>query len=561
MENLTVTDCIITGNASSVQGGGIFVYSGQLTLTGSSITNNTSGTSGGGVCTDTARTTITNCTISGNSAGGVLFSFNTVTITGSTISNNLGGRGVWNNFGNVTLLNCLVEGNMAPGLNGGGILNAGNMTIVDSTIRGNTANQGGGIDNLSGALTIRGTTISGNTASLGNGGGIYNAANILGLRISESTISGNTAQSRGGGLYNFQGLALLERSTVTNNDAPAGAGSGAASKGAAGVTTDVTGTIIAGNLHSDVDVAPGGAINTFVSHDFNLIGTGTAVGNFNLPDDQTGVADPLLGSLADNGGNTRTHALLAGSLAIDKGNTAVVPGLPAYDQRGAPFARVVGGRIDIGSYERKAVLSAMFGDYNQNGFVDAADYTVWRNMSGQSVPNAYDVADGSGNSVVDFADYLVWKAHYGETVPAAGSGGSTGEAELAAAELGELGSTALAEVRRTEPVAHAPIGVGVGLIEALPTAKSGRGALLSSPSRSTTAAARDAALLAWLAARPNVTSVKDRDEVSVVRRGRSINTSDLSRSDAFCVAFEALSVDGSPAWAFDGAISLPGVAR
>ena len=56
--------------------------------------------------------------------------------------------------------------------------------------------------------------------------------------------------------------------------------------------------------------------------------------------------NPQLGPLANNGGPTMTHALLATSPAIDKGNAAAVAGsggVPVYDQRGAPFTRVFNG--------------------------------------------------------------------------------------------------------------------------------------------------------------------------------------------------------------------------
>jgi autotransporter-associated beta strand protein len=71
------------------------------------------------------------------------------------------------------------------------------------------------------------------------------------------------------------------------------------------------------------------------------------------------------------------------------------------------------------------VLSALAGDYNQNGTVDAADYTVWRNNlgSGTSLPN--DSTDGVGQD-----DYEFWKAHFGET---AGGGGSAGASPSQAA--------------------------------------------------------------------------------------------------------------------------------
>src|SRR5690606_708942 len=61
--------------------------------------------------------------------------------------------------------------------------------------------------------------------------------------------------------------------------------------------------------------------------------------------------DPMLGPLAFNGGPTQTHALLAGSPAIDKGSN---PAALTTDQRGAPFVRVSGPQADIGAYEKQA---------------------------------------------------------------------------------------------------------------------------------------------------------------------------------------------------------------
>jgi hypothetical protein len=59
-------------------------------------------------------------------------------------------------------------------------------------------------------------------------------------------------------------------------------------------------------------------------------------------------AAPMLLPLADNGGPTRTHALAAGSPAIDAGNN--LAGL-VTDQRGSPFVRVAGAAPDIGAFE------------------------------------------------------------------------------------------------------------------------------------------------------------------------------------------------------------------
>ncbi|MEX2317371.1 MAG: hypothetical protein WD669_09485 [Pirellulales bacterium] len=62
------------------------------------------------------------------------------------------------------------------------------------------------------------------------------------------------------------------------------------------------------------------------------------------------------------------------------------------------------------------------GDYNANGIVDAADYTIWRN----TLHSPSDMrADGEGDGDVDFGDYQVWRDHYGESLPTPGSGSAT----------------------------------------------------------------------------------------------------------------------------------------
>jgi len=87
---------------------------------------------------------------------------------------------------------------------------------------------------------------------------------------------------------------------------------------------------------------------TITSHGYNLSsdnGGGYLIG---LGDQIN--TDPVLGPLQDNGGPTFTHALLAGSPAIDAGDPNFAPP-PFYDQRGPGFVRVVNGRIDVGSFE------------------------------------------------------------------------------------------------------------------------------------------------------------------------------------------------------------------
>lgn len=62
------------------------------------------------------------------------------------------------------------------------------------------------------------------------------------------------------------------------------------------------------------------------------------------------------------------------------------------------------------------LLVTIAGDYNGDGLVDAADYTVWRDASGQSV-DAGVGADGDGDGQVTQADYLIWRDNFGSSVP------------------------------------------------------------------------------------------------------------------------------------------------
>jgi hypothetical protein len=95
--------------------------------------------------------------------------------------------------------------------------------------------------------------------------------------------------------------------------------------------------------------------NTFDSDGDNLIGVGNATGAFNQGGDQTGVADPGLGPLGNNGGPTQTHAPLAGSSPAIDAVTGTCPP-PADDQRGV--ARPQGPACDIGAVELQAQAPA-----------------------------------------------------------------------------------------------------------------------------------------------------------------------------------------------------------
>jgi hypothetical protein len=255
---------------------------------------------------------------------------NELTVSGGSLSfADESGGGIYNE-GALTINDSAVANNSA-GRDGGGIYNEGALTITNSIIDGNSAETGGGVYN-SGTLTVSGSTISGNDAG-SNGGGIYSAN---GLSLTNSTISGNIA-SVGAGLQGA-GTMVIESTTITANTA-AGNGGGLDFKGFNEITA--RNSIIAGNS-GPVDVTS--LFGTLIDGGHNLFGEviPTSIPT-KAPTSQYDV-DPRLGPLADNGGPTWTHALLAGSPAIDAGDTAL-----SSDQRGA--ARPGGTADDIGAVE------------------------------------------------------------------------------------------------------------------------------------------------------------------------------------------------------------------
>ena len=245
----------------------------------------------------------------------------------------------------VELHGVTISGGMA--VSGGGILNRDHLSIFASVVTHNSATFGGGIASQLGGLTIEASTISHNSAE--RGGGIHTYTDLSGIQttITNSTISGNTANSAGGGILNANGLTVIRNSTVTDNSL-----GGVASIGSSRARSELFSTLVAGNGQSDVDTFLG-ATNSFLSLGHNLIGFGNALGAFSATlGDQTEVADPLVAPLAANGGPTPTHALLPGSPAIDTGNLSISL---EFDQRGAPFARANDGRTDVGAFERQVL--------------------------------------------------------------------------------------------------------------------------------------------------------------------------------------------------------------
>ncbi len=236
--------------------------------------------------------------------------------------------------GNVTLTHVDIINGKTTG-NGGGISNAGTLTVNNSTFSGNKADLGGGggIVNLGGTVKVNNSTFSGNSAT-DSGGGIFNNGT---LTVNNSTFSGNSATNWGGGIFN-NGTLTVNNSTFSGNKA---------SNNGGGIFNNL-GTV---TLKNSI------LANSTTGGDCRLGGSGTATGNNNLIEDAANACglsngvnnniigvDPLLGALANNGGGTQTLALLAGSLAINAGDSTTC--MPT-DQRG--YARV--GVCDMGAFE------------------------------------------------------------------------------------------------------------------------------------------------------------------------------------------------------------------
>jgi hypothetical protein len=125
------------------------------------------------------------------------------------------------NAGTLTLSFTTLSGNTALNNNGGGIYNTGRTLLIHTLIMANATQgsignrDGGGIYN-DGALALSQSQVTGNVA-VRNGGGIYTTPTHL-TRIIQSTISGDTAANLGGGLYN-EGTTVLRASVVKLNEA------------------------------------------------------------------------------------------------------------------------------------------------------------------------------------------------------------------------------------------------------------------------------------------------------------------------------------------------------
>jgi hypothetical protein len=316
--NLSARDLTITGGSVQDFGGGIANLDGTVMLDHSQVNGNSAGVAGGGIANATfdpssvATLTLRNSSLNDNQQ------------TSSDPDTSLGGGGIANVDGTVTLDHSQANGNTAAGFIGGGIANGdffgsggqstltldhsqvnGNtlstgfigggiasgdfmdsggqsvLTVDHSQVNGNTAPNagGGGIQNTLGSATVDHSQVNDNTSL--NGGGIAsgvqgNPTGTAELKLSYTEVDGNTATGPGfetgvgpvaaGGIANGSD-AVIDHSQVDNNNAPNGIGAGVVNHG----TMSLSHSEVNGNTASASGVlGSGGGI-------FNSSGTGPAV--------------------------------------------------------------------------------------------------------------------------------------------------------------------------------------------------------------------------------------------------------------------------------------------
>ena len=520
IENLTLMDSTITDNAGQVAGG-INNYR-HLTVIRCTIESNISEVLGSGInsqgfaaTTQVATLTISDSAILNNSAliaaAGINGSNSEISIYNTTIRDNgqgilASGPGIAIESGSLSINGSLISSNASGGIifKGPGV-----CSVTNSVITQNRANQGGGIfvygDGFP-TLTVTGCEISYNSAPVG--GGI--CAERATIEISQSTISQNGGNI-GGGLHLFQSSAIVKHSTIDQNFG--GEFGGGISVLGGSLTLDET--IVAtnrGSLGRDIVRLFGASVTAT----YSLIGENAESGLTEAPVGSPdasgnviggpvhGAIDPKLGSLTDNGGATQTRALLASSPAINAGDPTAIAGsqgVPVTDQRGAPFTRVSGGRIDIGAVEKQSIPAAVFGDYNQSGIVDAGDYVLWRKTQGATGVTPFTGADGSGNGSVGQEDYVVWRAHFGTVVPLAAAGSGAG-LERQGANAGTL--AAISESSSDSVIPHSalsemlPVFASKNLLQGVSRSAEAQTHLRVHPVGLAPGCVRDDAMVAWV---------------------------------------------------------------
>lgn len=292
---------------------------------------------------------------------------------------------------------------------GGAAIVVGHLTIVDSSFVNNRtagsdsiASGGGAIFNSQGTLTISGSTFSGNS-TVAQGGAIYvcgGTTDITNSTFSANSAAGGTAGNRGGAIFNFgctlpSGVISIYDSTFSGNSADSGFGADIHLR--VEDTVNLYNTILANSPAGGSCFSPGGG--TFSASN-NLVEDATlACGMWDTNNGNIVGHDPGLGSSA---GSPAHFPLNTGSLAIDAGANAHVPGGVTTDQAGQPRFFNNGLVLDKGTGTSPIVDIGSFEDQS-NACPSSAQIYVDGGMSGGT-----HNGDSWANAVDDLQQGLTW---------------------------------------------------------------------------------------------------------------------------------------------------------
>ena len=310
---LEIDDMIVqNGSYNGPFGGGCIYSSGSVTLGGTIVTGCSLNVAG-----DVAAT------------GGAIFAVDEVFLIGGKVTNSEASSGMGNARGGGIYARRVISAS-AEGLNNGSLISGNKAQSGNLSLN----NPSGGGFYASAYASILCTELSRNEAGIGAGG------SALQSYFSNTTVSSNM----GGAAIYSSGSARIYSSTIANNH---GTATTNVISGLIASSGKIVSTIIANNANFDgskaIDLKSSSADGKGFVFEKDIITSA----NFTLPSNVL-QSDPKLGPLQRNGGNTMTHALLAGSPAINRGSN---PSFFKFDQRGAPYSREDGASADIGAFE------------------------------------------------------------------------------------------------------------------------------------------------------------------------------------------------------------------
>ena len=357
-------DAVVTMNALTIRDGvsnsasGIS-SSGSLILNNCILQNHTGG-AGAALRNFGGSLTMNDCLVidnlSDDDAAVSSFGAGPNAINRCRFENNRSDRngGAFASFGPFTITDSTFEGNHA-GLNGAGLVNGNELDLLNCTFLNNEAViTGGAIDNR-GSLDAVNCTFSGNTAASGAAIAARFGVNLIQCTIANNSASGLSSITTLSPQELVDGINGAENFANLNNISTIGTAGGLLTLAAGNF--NMANTILANNLPQQVFAQN---VTTLILNGNNLSSDNSFASVPNLINSTNLLANtqPLLGPLADNGGEVLTFALLAGSPAIDSGNNTIISNAPfpvGSDARGG--TRILSSEdtgnaiVDLGAFE------------------------------------------------------------------------------------------------------------------------------------------------------------------------------------------------------------------